>query len=106
MSTKPYPMRISESLLELAELKGKEERTDKTTALRQWLYAGAEEYALELLSEGRLTLAQAAELLELSVYDVQRLARERGVEIGATASQYEEARKLSRRLKQEQEANQ
>ena len=98
MSKKPYALRIPEGLLELAELKGKADRTDKATALRQLLYAGAEEYILELLADGELTLGRAAELLELSVYDVQRLAQECGVELGATAEQYERARETARRL--------
>ncbi len=91
MSTRPYPLRISEGLLKLAELQSQEERTDKTTALRQWLYASAEAYALKRLSEGRLSLSQAAELLDLSVYDVQVKAQEQGIELGATADQYHHA---------------
>lgn len=102
MSTKPYALRIPKGLLELAEMKSKVDRIDKATALRQLLYAGAEEYVLELVSEGKLSLGRAAELLELSVYDIQRLAEERGIELGATADQYEKARvtaeKLGRKL--------
>ena len=77
----PHP----EGILQLAELRGREERTHKTAALRQWLYAAAEEYAFKRLAEGRLTLSQTAELLDLSVYDVQQKARERRIQLGATA---------------------
>jgi len=98
MTKKAYPLRIPAGLLELAELKSKDERTDKTTALRQWLYAGAEEYALKLLSAGRLTLSQAAALMDWTVYNVQHLAEERGIELGATAQQYEKAKQTVRRL--------
>ena len=98
MSKKAYPLQIPHGLLELAERKGKEDRTDKATALRQWLYTGAEAYVLELLSEGRMTLSQAAELLDLSVYEVQRLAQEQGIEVGATEEQYERARGTARKL--------
>lgn len=91
MSNRPYPLRIPEGLLKLAELQSQEERTDKTTSLRQWLYASAEAYAFKRLSEGRLSLSQAAELLDLSVYDVQRKAQEHGIELGATADQYHRA---------------
>ena len=91
MTNRPYPLRIPEGVLQLAELRGHEERTDKTTALRQWLYAAAEEYAFKRLAEGRLTLSQTAELLDLSVYDVQQKAQERGIELGATAEQYRQA---------------
>ena len=70
MTHRPYPLCIPEGVLQLAEMRGQEERTDKTTVLRQWLYAAAEEYAFKRLAEGRLTLSQTAELLDMSVYDV------------------------------------
>ena len=98
MTKRSYPLRIPEGLLKLAELRSKEEHTDRTTALRQWLYTSAEEYALKRLKEGRLTLSRAAELLEMSVYDVQRLAQERGIALGATANQYQNALKTARQL--------
>jgi hypothetical protein len=39
-TTRPYPLRIPEGLMELAEAKARTERTDRSTALRQLLYAG------------------------------------------------------------------
>ncbi len=60
--TRPYPLRIPESILQLAELRGLEERTDKTTVMRQWLHAAAEEYAFKRLADCGLTLSQTAEL--------------------------------------------
>ena len=101
MTTRPYPLRIPEGILQLAELRGHEERTDKATALRQWLYTAAEEYAFTRLAEGRLTVSQTAELLDLSVYDVQRKAQERGLEIGATAEQYRHAVETTRQLRRQ-----
>ncbi len=103
MRTKPYPLRIPRGLLELAELRCKEERTDKATALRQLLYAGAEEYVLRLLEEGRLTVGRAAELLELSVYDLHRLAQDHRAKIGATEEQYRRARDTARGLSSQSE---
>jgi len=41
--TRPYPLRVPDGVLQLAELRGHEERTNKATALRQWLSAAAEE---------------------------------------------------------------
>jgi len=98
MTNRPYPLRIPKGVLQLAELRSQEERTDKTTALRQWLYAAAEEYAFKRLAEGRLTTSQIAELLDMSVYDVQRKAQERGLELGATAEQYHHALETVRQL--------
>ena len=91
MTNRLYPLRIPEGVLQLAELRGREERTNKATALRQWLYTAAEEYAFAQFADGRLTLSQTAELLDLSVYDVQQKVRERGIELGATAEQYRQA---------------
>jgi hypothetical protein len=97
--TRPYPLRVPDGVLQLAELWGHEERTDKNTVLRQWLYATAEEYAFKRLADGRLTLSQTAELLDLSVYDAQQKARERGIEVGATAEQYRQALETERQLR-------
>jgi hypothetical protein len=36
-----YPLRIPQNLIELANLRTKEEHVDKSTALRQLLYMGA-----------------------------------------------------------------
>jgi len=49
--------------------------------------------------EGRLTTSQMAELLDMSVYDVQRKAQERGLELGATAEQYHHALETVRQLR-------
>ncbi len=96
MSTKPYPLRLPEGLLELAELKSRMGRTDKTTALRQLLYAGAERYVLEVVSEGRMTIGRGTELLEMSVYDLHRLAQESVIELRAKAERYGRARDTAR----------
>ena len=91
MKSKVVPLRIPETLLELVELQRSEQRTDKATTLRQWLYKGAEEYVLQLVGEGRLTVSRAAELLEMSVYDVFRLAEAKGLVLGATEKQYQQS---------------
>lgn len=91
--TVPYPLRIPKELLELADLRAREERVDRSTALRQLLYAGAEEYVLELLSKGRISLSKAAELLGRSTIAVYELAEKRGTRIGASAEEYWEGRR-------------
>ncbi len=92
---KPYPLRIPENLMELAEAKSRTERMDKSTVLRQLLYAGAEGYAMELLGLGRISSGKAAELLNTSVHRVHELARERGLEIGADAEDHRRSRKAA-----------
>lgn len=97
-STRPYPLRIPEGLMDLAEAKSRAERTDRSTALRQLLYAGAEEYVLELLGEGRIGVSRAAEVLGVSVHRVHELARVGGIELGAGVEDYRRSREASRSL--------
>ncbi|MBA3634936.1 MAG: UPF0175 family protein [Actinomycetota bacterium] len=85
-------MRVPENLMELAEAKSRSERTDRSTALRQLLYAGAEDYVVGLLEQGRISSGKAAELLETTVCRVHELARERGVEIDASVEDYRRSR--------------
>lgn len=99
MQTVSYPMRIPSPLLELAELRAREEYVDKTTALKQLLYAGSEDYVTELLARGRISTGKAAELLGKTVYEIQDLVREKGLETGATPRQHEYASGGARQLK-------
>ncbi|MDQ3969351.1 MAG: hypothetical protein M3275_13270 [Thermoproteota archaeon] len=98
MSSRSYPLRIPDNLIELAEARAREERTDRATALRQLLYTGAEDYVVELLKRERITVSRAAELLDSSVHRVQRLVRERGVETGSTPEEYERSVRIAREL--------
>ena len=88
MKNKVVPLRVSENLTELVALCGQDQRTDKATVLRQWLYEGAQDYALKLVDEGRLTASRASEFLEMSMYDLYRSAESRGLRLGATEEQY------------------
>lgn len=89
---KPVALRIPDHLLSLADLRARKERIDKSAALRQILYEGAESYVLRLLSRGEVSLSRAAELLDLTPGEVQDLAVDRGVEIGGTLAQHKAAR--------------
>jgi predicted HTH domain antitoxin len=92
MKTMPYPLRLPEHLLELADLRAQEERIDRSTALRQLLYAGAEEYTLELLSRGRISLSKAAELLDMSTLAVVERAQEHGIQLSTDVETYRQAK--------------
>lgn len=96
-AAKPYPIRIPEGLMELAETKAHTERTDRSTALRQLMYAGAESYVLDLLGNGRISTSRAAEVLGVSVHRVHELSSHR-VEIGATEEDYHRSRDETRDL--------
>ncbi len=90
--TMPYPLRLPQHLLELADLRAEEERLDRAMALRQLLYTGAEDYVIELLGKGRISLSKAAELLDTSTVAVMQKAEKRGVVLGAAKELYEQAR--------------
>lgn len=87
METVSYPLRIPSEIVQLAKLRAKEEYLDQSTALRQLLYIGAEEYVLKLVETGRLSIGKGAELLRTSVHDMHRLAEKHGVRLGATKEQ-------------------
>jgi len=96
MKTMPYPVRLPSHLLELADIRAATERVDRSTALRQLLYAGAVAYVLDLVHTGRISLSKAGELLNCGTLDVLQKARERGMALGATAAQYTNARRRLR----------
>ena len=92
--TQVQPLRIEQNILRLAELRGKDEHTTKTAAIKQFLYSGAEEYLLKLCSHGRISIGKAAEILHKSIYDLQESAKQKGIQLGITAKQYQEHKKL------------
>lgn len=95
---KPYPLRIPQKVIELAEAKAREERTDRATALRGLIYAGAEDYVVGLLAQERLSVSRAAELLDVSVHRMHLLAREKGTQMGATVEDHEQGLETARKL--------
>ena len=92
------PLRIEENILKIAELRSREENTNKTTAIKQFLYSGVEEYILKLCSQGRLSIGKAAEILHKNIYDLQESARPKGIELGITVDQYQRHKKFAKEL--------
>ena len=105
MKSKVVPLRIPESLVELATACSQEQHTDRATTLRQWLYQGAEGYAVKLVEEGRISAGRAAEILDTTIYDIYRIAQARGIELGATEEQHqlswEHAKRFMARMERE-----
>ena len=99
MKAKSVTLRLPESLIALVDLVSREQRTDRSTILRQWLYQSAEEYAVKMVSEGRLSIGRAAELLDLSHFDIYRIAQDKRIELGATEEQYDKDMQHAARLK-------
>ena len=98
MTKTAYPLRIPEEIVVLSRMRAKEEHVDQSTALRQFLHTGVEEYVLGLLAEGRISIGKAAELLKTTVYDIHFLARKHRVEIGATPEQAMKSRITAKKL--------
>lgn len=98
MATVSYPLRIPEEIISLAKMKAKEDYADQSTALRQLLYVGAEEYVLNLVEKGQISTGRAAELLKTSIQEIYRIARKHGVRLGATLEQQKESEKTLKML--------
>ena len=94
--SRPVALRIPPDLMAVVTLKARLDRTDLSTALRQILYEGAEDYVLALLHRGRVGLSWAAELLGVDPWEVHRLAGEKGIPLGATAAQHDRALRTAR----------
>ena|SRR3989338_4993550 len=96
--TQVQPLRIEEEILKVAELRSKDEHTNRTMAIKQFLHSGAEEYLLRLCSHGRISIGKAAEILHKSVYDLQESAKQKSIELGITTKEYSEGKKLAEEI--------
>lgn len=84
LALKPLAVRIPEEIekeiLEVAE----REKLDKATVVRNLLEMGIVEWrkqaALELLRDGKVTFAKAAEMAKLSLWEFADLVKQRNVE--------------------------
>lgn len=81
MKSISYPLRLDEKIMDLAELKAKDEYIDKTSALRKLLYRGAEDYLIDLYLDGRLSIGKIAEILGKTIYDVHAILLKKGIKI-------------------------
>jgi len=74
------PKEIEEEILEVIE----REKLDKATAVRTLLEMGIVEWrkqtALELLRDGKVTFAKAAEIAKLSLWEFADLVKQRNIE--------------------------
>ena len=89
-----YPMKLKDEIMPLIELKSKEEHTNKAIVLKQFLYKGLRDYVMELISKGKLSVGKAAEILDLSIYDIHEIAQSRGLKLSATREQRQRSKEL------------
>ena len=79
-------------------LKSREEHTNKAIVLKQLIYKSLEDYVLKLCSQGRISIGKAAEVLNLSIYDIQRIAKEKGIRLTASEEQQKKSKKVLEKL--------
>ena len=99
--------RIPDHLEEELEWYAKKEKVGKTIALRKILDKGLKEikleYALDLYQKGKITLWKAAEIANLSLWEMVDIVRERRIPMFYTLEDVEKdleiAKKLSKRIK-------
>ena len=94
MPPKPVPIRIPENLQVIVDLHAKETRSDRSTVMRQWLWLSAELAVVKYVAAGKLTIGRAAELLDLTHYDIYRIAQENKIMLGASEGLAEFGRSL------------
>jgi hypothetical protein len=97
-NTKVVPLRIPEKLEQVAALRAEIEHTDRATAMRQWLHEGADRYVVQLVSDGHITISRAAELLDVSIYDIHAMAERYGIQLGPTVEQWHRSLETLERL--------
>ena len=93
-----YPIKLKEGIMPLIEQKSREEHSNKSVVLKQFLYKGLEDYVVRLVTNGRLSIGKAAEVLDLSIYDIQEMARLKGLKLSITVEQREISKKLINKI--------
>ena len=93
-----YPMKLKDEIIPIIELKSKEEHTNKAIVLKQLIYKGIEEYVIGLCASGRLSIGKAAEILDLSIYDIHKIAKEKGIKLSATEEQRQKSKEFLNKI--------
>jgi len=84
LTLKPLAVRIPEEIEKEIQEMIKREGLDKATAVRTLLELGIREWrkqtALELLRDGKVTFAKAAEIAKLSLWEFADMVKQRNIE--------------------------
>lgn len=104
-TTRQLNLRIPESILDELERIAAEEQVDRTAIVRRLLVDGMRrwrlERALRLYEQGQVTKERAAELADVSIYEVMDALRERGAAAQYTLEELHEDLVLLQRRRQE-----
>lgn len=94
MLTKTYEikLRLPGWLTSVLKRKSKQDGIDEYTALRELIWEGSKPFVLEQYIQGKISLSKAAELLDMSVYDILRILKNRDLKAGASEQQRKQSR--------------
>jgi len=84
-------VRISEKLLKVVKHRAKIEGVDESTAIRQLISIGAKNYAVDLYRNGKITLKEASELVDVTVREMIDILLDRGVKGNVRIDQQKKA---------------
>lgn len=76
---KTISMRIPDDMMEAAQLVAKEEKIEPSTAMRKLVRIGYETYVGNLYKQGRVTLREAASLLDLNLMETVDILLDAGI---------------------------
>jgi len=84
-------VRISEKLLKVIKHRAKIEGVNESTAIRQLISIGAKNYAVDLYRNGKITLKEASELVDVTVREMIDILLDRGVKGNVRIDQQKKA---------------
>jgi len=76
---KAKALRLPDNLLDVVKFAEKKEKLDEPTTIRKFLKLGAERYIGNQYAEGKVSLREAAEVLEIPLRDALELFWEMGI---------------------------
>lgn len=86
-------VRLSPEEVKAIEERAKEAAVDKSTALRQLLKLGIKQFnlerALDLYKQGKISLGKAAEIANISIWEMMDIMKERGISLDLGKDDFE-----------------
>jgi predicted HTH domain antitoxin len=89
---------LPRELLEVIRHRARQEKIDESTAIRQLLALGAENYAVELFRQGKITLSEAARLAGVTVRQMIDVLQRHGIRGNVRLDQQQKALEFVKEL--------
>jgi predicted HTH domain antitoxin len=91
-------VRLPRELFEVVRHRARQEKIDESTAIRQLLALGAENYAVELFRQGKITLSEAAGLAGVTVRQMIDVLQRHGIRGNVRLDQQQKALEFVKEL--------